>query len=211
MPIHFFERAQLHASPWKNGGGVTREIACHPPQAGMQNFDWRISIAHIARDGDFSVFAGVDRVITLLEGGGVQLSSADGSADDSVLHSLDTPLRPFAFSGDAAVHGRLLNGDCHDFNVMTRRGVCQAEVRVLRRHETLLSAPAGLLMAIRGTWQVQADGTDTDSDTASPQQHALWPQTGLWWHDDTLACQCRCVDSDPNVALLAVRFTPSPH
>jgi environmental stress-induced protein Ves len=74
MPIHLFERAQLRATPWKNGGGVTREIACHPPQAGMQNFDWRISIAHIASDGDFSVFAGVDRVITLLEGGGVQLS-----------------------------------------------------------------------------------------------------------------------------------------
>jgi environmental stress-induced protein Ves len=206
MPIHFFERAQLRATPWKNGGGVTREIACHPPQADMQNFDWRISIAHIESDGDFSVFAGVDRVITLLEGGGVQLSSADGSTDDSVLHALDMPLQPFAFSGDAAVHGRLLNGDCHDLNVMTRRGVCQAEVRVLRRHETLLPAPAGLLMAIQGTWQVQADGTDT----ARGQQHTLGAQTGLWWHDDTLACQCQCVGSDPDAALLAVRFTPTP-
>jgi environmental stress-induced protein Ves len=203
MPIHFFERAQLHASPWKNGGGVTREIACHPPQAGMQNFDWRISIAHIGSDGDFSVFTGVDRVITLLEGGGVQLSSAD----DSVLHALDTPLQPFAFSGDTEVHGRLLNGGCHDFNVMTRRGVCQAEVRVLRRHETGLPAPAGLLMAIQGQWQVQTDG----SDAASAPQHALLPQTGLWWHDDMLACQCQCVNSDPDAALLAVRFTPSPH
>jgi environmental stress-induced protein Ves len=61
MPIHLFERAQLRASPWKNGGGVTREIACHPPQAGMQNFDWRISIAHIGSDGDFSVFTGSSR------------------------------------------------------------------------------------------------------------------------------------------------------
>ena len=202
MPIHFFERAQLRATPWKNGGGVTREIACHPPQAGMHNFDWRISIAHIASDGDFSVFTGVDRVITLLDGGGVQLSSAD----DSVLHVLDTPLQPFAFSGDVEVHGRLLDGDCHDLNVMTRRAVYQAEVRVLRRHETLLPAPAGLLMAIRGTWQVRADGTDT----ARGQQHTLGAQTGLWWHDDMLACQCQCVDSDPDAALLAVRFTSSP-
>jgi environmental stress-induced protein Ves len=207
MPIHFFERAQLRASPWKNGGGATREIACHPPQTGMQNFDWRISIAHIASDSDFSVFTGVDRVITLLEGGGVQLSSADGSADDSVLHALDTPLQPFVFSGDAAVHGRLLNGDCHDFNVMTRRGVCQAEVRVLRLHETLWPAPGGLLMAIHGQWQVQADGTDT----ANGQKHTLGAQTGLWWHDDMLACQCQCVDSVPDAALLAVRFTPSQH
>jgi uncharacterized protein len=204
MPIHFFERAQLHASPWKNGGGVTREIACHPPSANMQDFDWRISIAHIASDGDFSVFAGVDRVITLLDGGGVQLSSAD----DSVLHALDTPLQPFTFSGDAAVHGRLLDGDCHDLNVMTRRGLCQAEVSVLRRHETLLPAPAGLVMAIRGTWQVQADGTDA----ANSQKHTLGAKTGLWWRDDMLACQCQCVDSDQqDAALLAVRFTPSPH
>lgn len=206
MPIQFFERAQLRASPWKNGGGVTREIACHPPSANMQDFDWRISIAHIARDGDFSVFAGVDRVITLLEGGGVHLRSADGS----VLHALDTPWQPFAFSGDAAVHGRLMNGDCHDLNVMSRRGVCQAEVRVLRRRETLLPAPAGLLLAIQGTWQVQTPHTDTDTDTTSAQQHALGAQTGLWWHDDMLACECRCVDSEPDAALLAVRFTPTP-
>jgi environmental stress-induced protein Ves len=100
----------------------------------------------------------------------------------------------------------LLNGGCHDFNVMTRRGVCQAEVRVLRRHETWLPASAGLLMAIRGTWQVQADGTDA----ANGQQHTLGAQTGLWWHDDMLACQCQCADSAPDAALLAVRFTPTP-
>jgi environmental stress-induced protein Ves len=206
MPIHFFERAQLHASPWKNGGGVTREIACHPPSANMQDFDWRISIAHIARDGDFSMFAGVDRIITLLEGGGVHLRSADGS----VLHVLDKPLQPFAFSGDAAVHGRLLNGDCHDLNVMTRRAVYKAEVRVLLRDETLLPAPCGWLMAIQGKWQVQTAHTETDTDTASAQQHTLGAQTGLWWHDAMLACQCQCIDSASDAALLAVRFTPTP-
>ena len=205
MTLHFFERTQLPASPWKNGGGVTREIACHPPSANMQDFDWRISIAHIARDGDFSVFAGVDRVITLLEGGGVHLSSADGS----VLHALDTPLQPFAFSGDAAVHGRLLNGDCHDLNVMTRRGVCQAEVRVLRRDETLLPAPAGLLMAMRGAWRVQTP--DTDNDMAEVQPYAMAPQTGLWWQGSTQGWSCQCVDSASDAALLAVRFTPTPH
>jgi environmental stress-induced protein Ves len=71
-----------------------------------------LAIAHIVSGGEFSVFAGVDRVITLLEGGFVQLSSAYGS----VLHALDTPLQPF---GDAKVRGSLLDGDCHDLNVMT--------------------------------------------------------------------------------------------
>lgn len=203
MTVHFFERANLNAYLWKNAGGVTREIASHPPHAGMQDFDWRISIAHIASDGDFSAFAGVDRVITLLDGGGVHLSSADGS----VWHALDTPLQPYAFSGDAAVHARLLSADCHDLNVMTRRGVCHAEVRVLRNYETLLSTPVGLLMVMQGTWQVQTG----DTDPANVSDFALAPQTGIWWHGDALAWQCQCADSDPNGVLLAIGITPTPH
>ena len=98
--------------PWKNGGGVTREIVCLPPGAGMNDFDWRVSIAHIASDGPFSAFPGIDRVITLLSGGGVHLLGDDGQVD----HPLDTPLAPFAFAGEAAIHAHLLAGDCHDFN-----------------------------------------------------------------------------------------------
>lgn len=59
--------------PWKNGGGMTRELVCQPPDADMDSFDWRVSIAHIASDGPFSSFSGVDRIITLLSGGGVHL------------------------------------------------------------------------------------------------------------------------------------------
>ncbi len=66
MPWHRFDRATLPATPWKNGGGVTREIVCQPPGAGLAAFDWRVSIATIASDGPFSLFAGIDRVITLL-------------------------------------------------------------------------------------------------------------------------------------------------
>ena len=105
MPVHRFDRTSLIATPWKNGGGVTREIVCQPPGAGMDSFDWRVSIAHIASDGPFSAFAGVDRVITLLEGAGVRLRSTDGAFD----HTLNTPLRPFAFAGEAPVVGTLLS------------------------------------------------------------------------------------------------------
>ena len=63
--LHRFALADLSASPWKNGGGSTREIVCRPPGAGMDGFDWRVSVATIARSGPFSVFTGVDRVIVL--------------------------------------------------------------------------------------------------------------------------------------------------
>jgi environmental stress-induced protein Ves len=35
--------------PWKNGGGSTTEIAIAPPDAGFDDFDWRISLATIAK------------------------------------------------------------------------------------------------------------------------------------------------------------------
>jgi environmental stress-induced protein Ves len=120
--LQAFSAAKLPASLWKNGGGITREIVCQPR---AEAFDWRVSIAHIAKDGPFSAFPGVDRVITLLEGGGVWLRSADGSVD----HLLEMPLQPFGFPGEASVDGRLLLGACDDFNVMTRRAVCRCRAK----------------------------------------------------------------------------------
>ncbi|MEO5606152.1 MAG: HutD family protein, partial [Polaromonas sp.] len=108
-----FARDQLPVTPWKNGGGNTREIACWPPGAGLNDFGWRISIATIAASGPFSMFAGIDRHIMLLGGDGVRLRSP-GSID----HQLDTPGQPFAFSGDAAIDCTLLGGESSDFNVM---------------------------------------------------------------------------------------------
>ena len=113
-----FSRASLPATPWKNGGGTTQEIACWPAGAGLEDFGWRVSIARIAQAGPFSRFAGIDRSIMLLEGDGVRLRSADGAID----HRLDAPHRPFAFSGDIALDCTLLGGASSDFNVMTRRG-----------------------------------------------------------------------------------------
>ncbi len=125
--FHRFTLADLSPTPWKNGGGSTREIVCWPPGAGMDTFDWRVSLATIAQSGPFSVFAGVDRVILLLDGDGVHLQSAGG-----IDHRLDEALQPFAFSGDETLDCTLLGGPSQDFNVMTRRSTLRAEVKVLR-------------------------------------------------------------------------------
>ena len=57
--------------PWKNGQGVTREIAREPAEG--EDFLWRLSIAEVAASGDFSLFPGYDRTITLIEGAGMRL------------------------------------------------------------------------------------------------------------------------------------------
>ncbi|MBP8148299.1 MAG: HutD family protein [Limnohabitans sp.] len=187
MTLHRFDVQALPAMPWKNGGGVTREIVCLPPGAGMNDFDWRVSIAHIASSGPFSAFPGVDRVITLLSGGGVHLLSDDAQVD----HQLDKPLTPFAFAGEASIHARLLAGDCHDFNVMTRRNACSATLQVLRSACDWPATSQGLLIAVQGGWQLEG---------ASPQ--TLAPQQGLWWSDVAMAWQMR--PQSPDAALLAL-------
>lgn len=183
----------LVPAPWKNGGGVTREIVSQPPGAGMDGFDWRVSVAHIARDGPFSPFAGVDRVITLLDGPGVRLHSADGALD----HRLDKPLEPFAFAGELAVQAQLLEADCLDFNVMTRRACWRSQVSVLRASAGLDACAQGLLYAVRGRWQAQA----CDSE------HVLASGEGLWWQQSE-DCPWQLATTDTDAALIAVLIQP---
>lgn len=196
MPLHRFDRAQLPATPWKNGGGVTREIACWPPGAGLGDFEARVSIASIAADGPFSAFAGVDRQILLLDGGGVQLNSPDGEVE----HRLDQPLAPFAFAGEAAVEARLLAGPSSDFNLMTRRGALRAELGVLREAIELPPCPQGLLFAAQGDWQL---GTPDQGAEAQPLRQGQ----GLWWHAGGPRWQLAPASVD--AAIIAVQLWPA--
>lgn len=208
MPVHLFDRQQLTAMPWKNGGGVTREIVCQPPGAGMDSFDWRVSIAHIASNGPFSAFEQVDRVITLLEGAGVRLRSTDGAFDQR----LDQPWEPFAFPGEAPVQGDLIAGDCHDFNVMTRRGRCRARVVVVREVGSLPHTAEGLVMVLAGRWQLtsassalsDSSGLRAEVGTDLDTSWALTANQGLWWQDGGGPRDLRPEVQHGPVALLAV-------
>lgn len=149
MPVTKFALDAIAPTPWKNGGGSTREIAVWPPGADMDSFAWRISVADIGADGPFSAFPGIDRQIVLINGAGVHLQAHD----DTFCHKLVRVGEPFAFSGDTAVHATLVDGPTQDFNVMTRRDVCRAEVRLMRQPFTAVPHDATvLLLVLRGTW-----------------------------------------------------------
>ena len=83
MPVpERFDLRQIAPQPWKNGAGLTREIAVARNAATECGFDWRLSVAEVARDAPFSAFPGVDRCIVLLRGAGLQLGAdADADAD----------------------------------------------------------------------------------------------------------------------------------
>ena len=159
-----FDLSQIAPSPWKNGGGSTREIACFPHGAAMDQFGWRISVATIAQAGPFSAFPGIDRQIMLLDGDGVQLTAAQAGID----HALDQRWQPFTFSGDVALDCQMLGGTSTDFNVMTRRGQWAAQVEIINTATTTGPSAAGLVMVLSGTWKL-ADGS------------TLAPHQGLYW------------------------------
>jgi hypothetical protein len=114
--------AGLAPVSWKNGGGSTTEIAIAPPEAGFDDFEWRISLATIAADGAFSQFPGVDRTLVLVDGHGATL---DIDGDEQVAVSPDEPVLRFA--GESSVLAKLHRGATTDFNVMTRRDICHHE------------------------------------------------------------------------------------
>lgn len=142
----------LAPTPWKNGAGLTREIAVEPAGASLDDFDWRISVAEIACDAPFSAFAGVDRCIVLLHGAGMRLRSLD----DAIDAVLDAPLQPYYFAGDAAVGASLIAGACSDFNVMVRKARSRADVLAVSASRDLVAADAALIFCVRGEAFVEA-------------------------------------------------------
>jgi len=159
--------ARLTPRPWKNGAGVTRELAVHPPGAAMDDFDWRVSIAEVASDARFSAFPGVDRCIVLLQGAGMRLRSDDGRLD----RRLADVLEPFHFSGDDALQAHLIDGPSSDFNVMTRRGRWRAELTPVRGFHESGSSTAAVLLCCSG--EAALSGCDQPM-TLSAGQAALW-------------------------------------
>ena len=134
------------AMPWKNGGGSTTEIAVAPDGAGIDAFDWRISMAVVAADGPFSEFPGVERTLSILDGAGLVLRGIGAGPV-----RLDRTTPPFAFPADAAVSASLIDGPITDLNVMTRRGRFRDRTRRIADDAALEiadgAAPALLLAA----------------------------------------------------------------
>ncbi|MFC0227153.1 HutD/Ves family protein [Serratia aquatilis] len=161
MNLNHFDFAGLPVSPWRNGGGETREITSQPQGSGQ--FSWRASIATIAQNGPFSVFNDIDRSITLLEGDGVHLLSA-GQID----HRLREIGEPFSFPGDVLVEATLLGGHSQDFNIMTRRGHQAARVERMVETFGLSLLHAGVFYVLRGEWQL-------------PDGRLLAARQGCWW------------------------------
>ncbi len=161
-------RASRHRRmPWKNGGGETTEIIAFPEGTGLDEFEWRVSMARVAMDGPFSRFAGIDRTLCVIEGGGLVLEIA--GKPEVVLSQAS---RPFDFAGDLAVSAHLKMGPITDLNVMTRRGRWSHKVtRLSLTGPKVIECEEGvtlLLSRSQGLMMFGKEGTETlDTDDAA--------------------------------------------
>ncbi|QPZ90014.1 HutD/Ves family protein [Thioclava electrotropha] len=124
--MKLLSRSEATAQPWKNGGGRTWELATFPEGAGFEGMLWRLSMAEVARDGPFSRFEGIDRTLTVLSGGAMELRFSQGG-----FVRLDACSAPLAFPGEAAVDARVSDEPVIDLNIMTRRGSFSHRVELL--------------------------------------------------------------------------------
>jgi uncharacterized protein len=122
--LRIIRARDCRSTPWKNGGGSTTEIAAEPSGASLDTFDWRISMAHVAADGPFSAFPGIDRTLVVIKGSGLVLTIAGGTPV-TLAYGSD----PISFAGDIATSARLIEGEIVDLNVMTRRRRFSHELR----------------------------------------------------------------------------------
>lgn len=138
-----YSAADFTVMPWKNGGGTTTELARDTPDA---DYGWRLSIADIAGDGQFSPFPGMQRIITVLEGGGMRLT-VDGKASRNLL-----PFDAYPFDGGSSTECALLQGPIRDFNLIHRRDSfsSRAEWFELPEARTFLTAADTVLIYSTG-------------------------------------------------------------
>ncbi|WP_326706366.1 HutD family protein [Streptomyces cyaneofuscatus] len=140
MSTRILRAADRTPAPWKNGGGLTREVVTAP--AGTDGFDWRVSLADVTADGPFSLFPGIDRTLTVVEGAGMDLVVGGEH------HIVDEPLWPHDFPGDRPTDGFLLSGPVVNLNVMYRRGRTRAETAVVCGTVRLMAPPGGAVLAL---------------------------------------------------------------
>ena len=120
--IKIIPPSQFKTKAWKNGKSQTTELAINK-NGTLDDFYWRLSIASVVEDGAFSDFSDYDRNLILLEGKGIKLTH------DKKVDLLDKPLSFSSFDGASKTNGKLINGSIKDFNLITRQGKYDVEVK----------------------------------------------------------------------------------
>ena len=130
--ITLLEPGQYHRTPWRNGGGVTVDIAVVTDKDGDV---WRFGRTPIVAAGPFSDYRGFDRVQALVAGSGLVLATPDGEID------VRQPFRPVRFAGETPIVSRLEAGPVEVVNLIGHRAKVRIDLRVLDEDRSLRLGP----------------------------------------------------------------------
>ena len=123
--IRFIPQSSLVEGRWRNGQGVSWEIASYKEE-GAADFSWRFAKARIDNDVPFSIYPGMDRIFMMIEGEGMDLEFEGGKVlqvhEKFVAHE---------FSCDVPLVCKLKGGPSLDLNLFTARGKWRAECDVV--------------------------------------------------------------------------------
>jgi uncharacterized protein len=169
--VRHIPKASFSKGLWRNGRGVSWDIASDRPFTQDGDFGWRFAVAEIAASGPFSIYGAVDRVFTLIAGKGVDLQFAGGKT--LAVHHCFVP---HTFACDVPTQCTLRNGSAQALNLFTTREKFRTEVTVIDV-DGQVSLPAGatLLFALRGDIKMEditlAAGDAAELDRA--MQHRM--------------------------------------
>jgi environmental stress-induced protein Ves len=140
MKLTVLGPADYRHMPWKNGGGVTTDIAVSM-RGGFAHGEWdgivwRFSRTAIATPGAFSDLSGYDRELALVSGEGLVLETADGEID------VRQPFRPVRFAGETEIVSRLEAGPVEVVNLIGDRARVSIKLSCLSGDATM-ACPAG--------------------------------------------------------------------
>lgn len=183
--MRILRRDDCQTTAWKNGRGVADRLAIWPMGTTHEDCEWQVARTRIVDDGPFSHYPGFDRQLVLLSGGALELDVRGDADSVSFIHTVSTPLTPFAFRGDWDVACRLHGGPAEVLNVFTRRACAAARVDVLvpaepravskRGGEALVAVVAAGSVTAWGGWGEArlAPGDAVIVDEAGPEEIAL--------------------------------------
>ena len=145
MRLTRLDSAGHRRSPWKNGGGVTVDIAgASVPGVVPGAWDgviWRFGQTRIERPGPFSDLSGFDRLLAVVEGRGL------------VLHPVGAPpvdvrarFQPVRFPGEWRIESELEDGPVAVVNLMADRRRAAIDLRVAVGITRLAFEPGTLVL-----------------------------------------------------------------
>lgn len=165
--IKIIPPAEFKTIPWKNGKGLTTELAISEGGT-LGCFDWRISSAAVVEDGQFSDFSGYQRHLVLLEGEGLVLTHDQASSD-----TLDHFLAVAAFSGNNKTWGELLNGPIVDLNLISNTSQYQTQVKVLHYFDSIDLDPESMHFIYSPENKAFLKNHSVDEEIILPANHLL--------------------------------------